>query len=54
MTQFGIRTERPEERLLEGVIGAIATQAADEKAVDLVAMLLVEMLERRQRHVDIL
>lgn len=54
MTELRIRAERAEERLLEGVVGAIAAQAADEEGVDLVPMLLVEVLERRQRHVDIL
>jgi len=50
MTQRGIGTERAEERLLERVLCAIASEPAGEEREDLLAVLLVEALEGRQGH----
>jgi len=51
--QLGICAERAEKRLLECILGAIASEPADEKGIDLLPMLLVEAFERRQAHVTI-
>ena len=52
--ELGIGTERAEESLLECVLGSVPAQSPHEECVDLVPVLLVETLEGRQRHVDIL
>ena len=44
-----IGAEGSHERLLEGVLGALAPQPLDEEPEDLVAVLLVEALERLYR-----
>ena len=54
VAQPGVGAQRSEKRLLKGVLGAVAPETADEESEDLVAVLLVEALEGRQRHVDIL
>ena len=45
-----VGAERAEERLLERVLGALAAEPPDEEAEDLVAVVLVEALEGRERH----
>ena len=47
MLERGVGAQRPEERLLERVLGALPSEAADEHAEDLVAVLVVEALEGR-------
>ena len=42
--------ERPEERLLERVVGAVGAQTSAQKAEHLGAMLVVEAFERGDRH----
>jgi ribokinase len=54
VAQPRVRAQCPEKRLLKGVLGTLAPEAANEESEDLVAVLLVEALERRQGHVDIL
>jgi hypothetical protein len=43
-------TQRAKERLLERIFGAVAAEPPDEKAEDLLAVLLVELFERRRAH----
>src|SRR5947208_11718125 len=54
VAQLRVGAEGAEERLLEGVLGPVRPQAADQESEDLVAVLFVEALERRRAHVDIL
>ena len=54
VTKLGVGAESAQESLLERVVGALAPEPTDEERVDLVPVLLVETLEGRQRHVDIL
>ncbi len=53
VAQVGIRAQGAQERLLECVFRALPAKPAYEERVDLVAVQLVEALERRQAHVDI-
>ena len=48
--EAAIRPERTEERLLEGIVGSISPQPTSEQAEHLDAVLLVEPLERGDRH----
>ncbi len=45
-----VAPERPEERLLERVLRAVAAEPSNEEAEDAVAVLDVEVLERRDHH----
>ncbi len=45
-----VRAERAQKRLLEGVVGAIDAQPSTEQSKNLDSMLLVEALERGDRH----
>ena len=45
-----VRAERAQEGLLERIVGAVDVEAPPEKAEHLASMLLVEQLERRDRH----
>lgn len=49
-----VRPQRPQERLLEGVLRPVASQAAHKEGEDLLAVLFVEPFEGRQRHRHIL
>ena len=51
--QIRIRAQCAEERLLERVLGAVGPESASEEREDLVAMLLVEVFERRHAHLTI-
>jgi hypothetical protein len=53
VTELWIGAQRTQERLLERVLGAVASELPDEEGVDLLAVLLVETFERRQAHVTI-
>jgi ribokinase len=46
----GIGPERPEKRLLEGVLGRLPTKQAHEVTEDLLVVVVVEPLEGRNRH----
>src|SRR5439155_7163897 len=52
--QLRVGPERAQKRFLKCILGAVAPETPDQESEDLVAVLLVEALERRQRHVDIL
>ena len=54
MLEPRVGPQRSQEGLLERVVGALVPEPTDEERVDLVPVLLVETLEGRQRHVDIL
>jgi len=45
-----IGAQRTEEGLLEGIFGTLAPELANEKGEHLVAMLVVEALERGDAH----
>ena len=45
-----VGAQGPEERLLEGVVGAVAPELAPQQPEHLGAVLVVERLERRDRH----
>ena len=47
----GVAAQRPEERLLEGILGTLPPQSAHQESEDDVTGVLVEALERRQGHV---
>lgn len=53
VAQVGIRPQRTEERLLERVLRPVGAEPAHEECEDLVAMLLVEVFERRNAHLAI-
>jgi ribokinase len=46
----GVGPERPEKRLLKGVLGRLPTKQAHEVTEDLLAVVVVEPLEGRNRH----
>ena len=50
VTQLGVRAQRAQEGLLKRVLGAVAAKATHEECIDLLSVLVVEALERRQRH----
>ena len=50
MLETAIGLERSQERLLEGVVGALATERPPEHPKHLGPVLLVEVLERGDRH----
>jgi ribokinase len=54
VTKLRVSAQSAQEGLLEGVVRPLPPEAADEEREDLVAVLLVEALERRDRHDDIL
>ncbi len=54
VAELRVRAQRTEEGLLKRVVGVLAPEPADEERIDLVPVLLVETLEGRHRHVDIL
>ena len=49
MVEAPIRLQRPQEGLLERVVGALAAEPAPEEPHHLDTVLLVEALERRNR-----
>ena len=53
VAQVRIRAQCAEECLLEGVLGAVGPEPANEEREDLVAMLFVEMFERWHAHLAI-
>ncbi len=53
VAQVRIRPQRTEERLLEGILRPPGAESADEEREDLLAMLLVEVFERRHAHLAI-
>jgi ribokinase len=54
VAQLRVGAQGFEKGLLEGVFRTLLSQAPREERIDLLAMLFVEALERRQAHVDIL
>ena len=50
MVESAIRAERAQERLLERVLGSVRAEPASQEPQNLGSMLLVEPLERRDRH----
>ena len=54
VAQVRIGAQRAKEGLLERILRAVAPEPPHEKCVDLVPVLLVEALEGRQRHLDML
>ena len=50
MVEPPVRPERAEERLLECIVGSIDTEAAAQEPQHFGSMLLVEPLERGDRH----
>jgi len=48
--EAAVRAQRPQERLLECVLGSIRTEPAAEEAENVASVLLVEPLERGDRH----
>lgn len=50
--QLRIRTKRAQERFLKRIVRAVAAQLTNEEGIDLLSVILVEALERRQCHVD--
>jgi hypothetical protein len=54
VTELRVRAQGSQKRLLERIVRAVTAEAAHEERIDLPLVLVVETLERRQRHVDIL
>lgn len=54
VAELRVRAEGTQKRLLERIVRAVTAEAAHEEPIDLLLVLVVETLERRQRHVDIL
>src|SRR5207247_10476537 len=50
VAKLRVRAQRAEERLLEGILGSLAPEPADEKGGNLVPVLFVEELAGRRGH----
>jgi len=50
VAQLRVRPQGAQERLLEGILGALATEQPHEEAEDVLPVLGVEVLERGQAH----
>jgi hypothetical protein len=45
-----VGTKRPQERLLERILGAVGAESPPEESKHLAAVLVIEALERGNRH----